>query len=489
MKRVVVIGAGLGGLATAALLANDGWEVTLLEKNEGPGGRARVWESLGFFYDMGPSWYLMPDAFHRYFRLFGKTASDFFSLVRLDPQFRVFSGTGDVYDVRDDLRANAELFNRLEPSGAAKTERYLEMARKQYDLSVRHFLYRDYDGLTDFLHKEILTKGLRLGVLGSVHKLAAKEIRDERLQQILEFTMVFIGGNPKQTPGLYALMSSIVLDRGVWYPMGGIGMIVRALQELGQAKGVRYEYGCPARGIRASDGRASEVLTDLGAFPADVVISNADYHHTETMLLDRNVRTYDDKFWRRRVLSPSAFILYIGLDRRLDGLLHHNLYFEKNWDIHFDAVFRNPAWPERFSYYVSCPSKTDPSVAPPGMENLFFLVPVAPGMDDTDDMREAFAGRVLDHFEQMTGQTIRRNMVVRRIFSQQDFIADYNTYKGTAFSLSHTLFQTAVFRPRRRSRRLTNLYFTGQYTHPGVGMPMVFIAAELTAKRVAHEQG
>jgi phytoene desaturase len=486
-RRTVVIGAGLGGLATAALLAKRGCDVTVVEKNDRPGGRARVWEDRGFLFDMGPSWYLMPEAFDRYFGLFDKSPADDLSLVRLDPQFRVFSGRGDIYDVRDALPANAELFDRLEPDGAAKSERYLEKAREQYDLSVRHFLYRDYDGLSDFLDKDIMKNGLRLGVLGSVHDLASKEIRDERLQQILEFTMVFIGGAPKKTPGFYALMSSIVLDRGVWYPMGGISMLVKALHELGLSLGVRYEFGCPARSIRAESGRAVEVLTDRGALPADAVVSNADYHHTESALLEPGLRTYGERYWRRRVLSPSAFILYVGLDRRLEGLLHHNLYFEKDWDRHFDAVFRRPAWPESFSYYVSCPSKTDPAVAPGGMENLFFLVPVAPGLDDTDQARNAFAARVLDHFERLTGQPVRPHIVVRRIFSGRDFISDYNTYKGTAFSLSHTLFQTAVFRPRRKSRRLANLYFTGQYAHPGVGMPMVLIGAELTAERVVDE--
>lgn len=486
-RRTVVIGAGLGGLATAALLAKKGCDVTVLEKNDSPGGRARVWEDRGFLFDMGPSWYLMPEAFDRYFGLFGRSPSDVLSLVRLDPQFRVFSGKEDVYDVRDALSANAGLFDRLEPDGAAKTERYLEKAREQYDLSVRHFLYRDYDGLSDFLDKKIMKNGLRLGFVGSVHGQASKEIRDERLQQILEFTMVFIGGAPKKTPGFYALMSSIVLDQGVWYPMGGITMVVKALHELGLSQGVRYEFGCPARRIRTEAGRAVEVLTDRGAFPADAVVSNADYHHTETALLDEGCRTYNERYWRRRVLSPSALILYVGLNRRVEGLAHHNLYFEKDWGRHFDTVFRRPAWPESFSYYVSCPSKTDPATAPAGMENLFFLVPVAPGLEDSDQAREAFAGRVLDHFERLTGERITPNIVVRRVFSGRDFISDYNTYQGTAFGLSHTLFQTAVFRPRRRSRRVGNLYFTGQYPHPGVGMPMVLISAELAAERVAHE--
>ncbi|MBN2264354.1 MAG: phytoene desaturase [Candidatus Aminicenantes bacterium] len=488
-RRAVVIGAGLGGLATAALLGREGWEVTVVEKNEEPGGRARVWRSDGFLFDMGPSWYLMPEAFDRYFALHGTSAADRLRLVRLDPQFRVFYGGGGVYDVRDALADNAALFDRLEPEGASKTARFLAKAREQYDLSVRHFLYRDYDGIAGLLGRDIVRNGLRLGVFGSVHDLVAREIQDERLQQILEFAMVFIGGDPKKTPGFYALMSSIVLDRGVWYPLGGISEIVRALVELGRDQGVRFAFGHPARRIRTAGGRAVEVVTDRESHPADAVIANADYHHVETALLEGPSRSYRGRYWSRRVLSPSAFILYVGLDRRLDGIVHHNLFFEKDWNAHFDAVFRRPAWPDRFSYYVSCPSKTDPAVAPDGAENLFFLVPVAPGLDDPDGMREAFADKVLEHFEGLIGGPVRKHVTVRRIFSPRDFVADYNTYKGTAFGLSHTLFQTASFRPRRKSRRVDNLYFTGQYPHPGVGMPMVMIGAELTADRVVHEQG
>ncbi len=488
-RNAVVIGAGLCGLATAALLARSGWAVTVVEKNERPGGRARAWEHDGFLFDMGPSWYLMPSAFERYFGLLGAKPGDFFDLVRLDPQFRIFTGTGESFDVHDDLAANAALFDRLEPGGAAKTERYLRKARKQYDLSAGNFLYRDYDGLTDFLHKDILTKSLRLGVFKSVHDLVGREIRDERLQQILEFTMVFIGGAPKKTPGLYALMSSIVLDRGVWYPMGGITKVVRALHELGSREGVRYEFGRPVLNIRVEGGRAIEVLTEGGGIPADVVVSGADYHHTEAALLQGESRTYGDRYWQKRVLSPSAFILYLGVRGRLEGLRHHNLYFERKWDDHFDRVFGKPAWPERFSYYVSCPSQTDDSVAPEGMENLFVLVPVAPRLEDTDEAREDFADRVLKHFEGLCGQQVRSRLAVRRIFSRRDFISDYNTLEGTAFGLSHTLFQTAAFRPRRRSRKIPNLYFAGQYTHPGVGMPMVVIAAELAARRIENEQG
>jgi phytoene desaturase len=354
---------------------------------------------------------------------------------------------------------------------------------------VDHFLYREYDGLADLLDRDILKNARRLGVIGSVHTMASREIRDERLRQILEFPMVFIGGDPKRTPAFYALMSSIVLDRGVWYPLGGITRIVAALLELGASHGVRFVFGSPARRIRAAGGRAVEVVTDGGAYPADAVISNADYHHTETALLDADLRSYGDRYWRRRVLSPSAFIIYVGLEGRLDGVLHHNLYFEKDWDRHFEAVFRRPAWPDRFSYYVSCPSKTDAAVAPPGAENLFFLVPVAPCLDAPDGAREDFADKVLAHFEGLTGQRIRSRTAVRRVFSGRDFAADYNTLGGTAFSLAHTLFQTAAFRPRRKSRRLGNLYYTGQYPHPGVGMPMVMIGAELTAGRIIHEQG
>lgn len=488
-KRIVVIGAGLAGLGTAALLAKEGFEVVLVEKNGRPGGRAQVWEEKGFLYDMGPSWYLMPEVFERFFGLFGKSAADHYRLVRLDPSYRVFTGGNDRMDIPADPKAAGAVFEKIEPGAGKRLEAFLALSKRQYETAMAHFLYREYGSLLDFLDPKILVEARKLNFLSSVDGLVSKYFADPRLRHILEYTMVFIGGSPKTTPAFYSLMTHIDMNLGVWYPMGGINMVASGLESVCRGLGVRILLGTPATKIETRGGRAVAVATPSGGNEADAVVSNADYHHTEYGLLRPEERGYSDAWWNRRVLSPSAFIIYLGLGRKIDGLLHHNLYFHDAWDEHFDTIFKTPSWPEKFSYYVSCPSKTDPATAPAGMENLFFLVPVAPGIEDGDEVREAFYDKVMDHFEGMIGEKVRDSVVVRRIFSQRDFVREYHSFKGSAFGLAHTLFQTAAFRPAMRSRTIGNLYYSGQYPHPGVGMPMTLICAEIAAAKIAKDLG
>jgi phytoene desaturase len=332
-------------------------------------------------------------------------------------------------------------------------------------------------------------KGMKLGLFRTVEQLAERDFESDLIRKIMGYTMVFIGGSPDKTPGMYSLMSYIDLRQNVWYPMGGMNLPAAALEKIARDSGTEFRFDTPAEKIIAEGGIAKGVQTPSGEIQADIVISNADYHHTETDLLESSHRSYTETYWRKRVIAPSAFIIYIGLNKRLSQLLHHNLYFHDNWHEHFDTIFDNPRWPEKFSYYVCCPSRTDSSVAPEGHENLFFLVPVAPGLEDDDRIRQNFYERVIDHFERMIGETIRANIVLKRIFSHRDFIDSFNAWKGSAFSLAHTLFQTAVFRAAHKSKKLRNLYFTGQYTHPGVGIPMTLISAEVLTDRIQKEHG
>jgi len=487
-KKAIIIGAGYSGLAAASLLAKQGLSVTLLEKNEGPGGRAQAYEENGFLFDMGPSWYLMPEAFERLFRLLGTTPVEQYPLVRLDPSYRIFHG-GDPFDVQSELEANRALFDSFEPGGFQKTIRYLDRAERQYRISMDQFLYRDYARIGDLLSFRLLRQGWNLGLTRTVSGLTGRAFSSDLLRKIMGYTMVFIGGSPDKTPGFYSLMSHIDLRLHVWYPMGGMSMPARALETIGRNLGAEYRYRNQVRRICTRNGRIEGVETDDGFFAADIVIANADYHHTETSLLSPGERGYSESYWRRRTISPSAFIIFMGIGKKLPMLQHHNLYFHVNWDEHFDTIFDRRRWPDRFSYYVCCPSRTDPAVAPPDGENLFFLVPVAPGLADDDPVREEFAARLLDHFERLIGTTVRDAVITSRIFSQRDFISAYHSLEGSAFGLSHTLLQTAIFRPAQRSRRVGNLYFTGQYTHPGVGVPMTLIAAEVLAGIITKEHG
>ena len=491
---VVVAGAGIGGLATAALLARSGLDVTVIERNDQAGGRARTWQKDGYTFDMGPSWYLMPEVFERFFGAFGRVPADYYTLQRLDPSYRVYFGAGEAHDVPADPAGVAALFDRLEPGGGAKLRRYLDEAAYKYRVAVDEFLYREYRSVRDFLNWRMLTEGLRLNVLGRLDAAVRKRFGDRRARQILEYAMVFLGTAPTAAPAMYALMSHVDLTQGVYYPLGGLAAVAQGLRRLAEEQGVRLLLNTEVERITTEGGRATGVEA-RGAdgqalrIPCGAVVANADYAHVETELLATGDCSYPRRYWESRVTAPSMFLMYLGVDRRLESLAHHNLYFQENWDEHFDAIFRKPAWPEAPCFYVSCITRTDPGMAPPGCENVFVLVPVAAGLGDSDEVREAYGDRVLHHLETVTGEAIAPHVRVKRIFSPRDFAGDYHAWKGTALGLSHTLMQTAVFRPAMRSRKVRNLFFAGQYTHPGVGVPMVMISAEVTARNVSRALG
>jgi 1-hydroxy-2-isopentenylcarotenoid 3,4-desaturase len=483
-KKVVIIGAGCGGLAAAALLARDGFDVTVVEKNADPGGRARVMKTHGFTFDLGPSWYLMPEVFENYFALFGKNVSDYYQLKRLDPNYRVFFGGGDQVDVPADRRKIGELFDRLEPGGAKKLDRFLRSAEFCYRLAMQSFIYRAYRSFFDFFNWEIITKGPRLHIFEGLDRYVRSFFRSDKIRKILEYTVVFLGGSPDNTPALYSIMAHVDFNLGVWYPDQGIGSVVAALHRLGQEQGVKLLLRHNVLRIETEQGIANKVVTDQGELDADIVLVNADYHHAETALLAPGDVTYPPKYWESRKMGPSALLIYLGLNKKIKGLLHHNLYLDPSWEEHFKSIFDRPAWPDAYSYYVSCTSQTDPATAPPGGETLFILVPVAAGLEDTSAIRERMFERTIAHLEKLVGEEIKSSVVYRQIFAQKAFTLAYNAYKGTALGLAHTLFQTAVFRPSHQSKKVKNLYYTGSYTHPGIGVPMVIISAQIVSELI-----
>jgi len=483
-RRIVIIGAGFGGLSAAGLLARAGHEVTVVEQLDHAGGRATVWEHGGFRFDLGPSWYLMPDVYERFFRQMGTSARAELDLRRLSPSYRVYFGPGDVVEVPADLEQALALFDTFEPDGGRKLRRYLDQAAYQYDVAMNEFVYREYRRLGDFFNRRMLVEGAKLRVFTNLDRYVRTFFGSDRARKVLQYSMVFLGGSPDNTPALYNIMSHVDLALGVWYPMGGMSAVARSMQRLAEAAGARFHFDSPVRRILVRDGRAVGVETDAGVFDADVVVANADYHHVETRLLEPRQRQYSDRYWATRVVAPSAFILYLGLSRPVDALAHHTLFLQHDWMRHFNAIFKRPAWPDRPSYYVCAASKTDPHVAPAGMENLFVLVPVAAGLEDTDAGRARFEAMILDDLEGQIGERIRDRIVVRRSFAHRDFAARYNAYRGTALGLAHTLRQTALFRPRHKSKTVDGLYFTGHYTHPGVGVPMTLISSQLVAQEI-----
>jgi phytoene desaturase len=485
-KRVVIIGAGLGGLATAALLAKDGHDVRVLEKNERPGGRANFFEEKGFGFDMGPSWYMMPEVFERFFGLFGKKVSDYLTLVKLDPRYRIYYEQGESLDIHDNINQNYELFERIEPGSAAKLKEFLQISKRLYQQATEKLVYNHIEipgSLGNWgLIKEALPMLMTTNLLQSLDGLVSKYIKDERLKKILEFPAVFLGASPYNMPAFYSLINHADFELKIWYPLGGMHELAKALARLAEEMGATIECEREVTKVVTKAGKVVGVKLGDEMIEAEVVIGNADYHHVETSLLEEKDQSYPEAYWQSRTLAISAYMLYLGVNKKLEGLQHHTFFFGSNWKRGFDEVYTHPQWQTDPSYYVCCPSMVDKSVAPKNQENLFFLVPMAAGLTDDDETREAYFEKIMKHFETAIGQDVRSHIVVKRIFSQRDFTSMFHAYKGTALGLAHTIPQSLFGRPSMKSKKVGNLYYVGQYTQPGIGMPLVIISAEVLTK-------
>lgn len=485
--RIGIIGAGIGGLSAAALLGKQGHEVILVEKTDRPGGRARVWEKDGFAFDMGPSWYLMPEIFDHYFEHFGRKAEDFYELVRLNPSYRIFFPEREIIDISANLEENMDLFDQLEENGAEKLRKYLDQAEEKYEYLLDGLMYENLSGILSMLNPKLWRAGWKLNILSNIDDLVSKYFDDERSKKILEYSIVFLGGNPENTPALYSMISHIDFNLGVWYPYGGIGKIVDALVSLCEEYNVEFQYNTEVEHIKIQDKKAKELATDNGSIQADLFVVNADYPHAETDLLEENYQQYPESYWEDKTIAPSAFVLYLGLDKKIDALTHHNVILDHDWVAHFNQIFEEPGWPDKPAYYLCCPSRKDDTIAPEGMENIFVTVPISPGLEDTPEHRERYFNKIISHMEKVIGEPIQDSIMVKRIFTLDDFANAYNAYKGTAVGLTHTFSQSAFFRPRHDSKKVNNLYYTGQYTHPGIGVPMALISSEIVADMIADD--
>jgi phytoene desaturase len=486
-KKVIIVGTGFGGLTAAGLLARDGFDVTVIEKNDHPGGRASVWKKDGFLFDMGPSWYLMPDVFEKYFKEFGKKPSDYMKLKRLDPSYRVFFGKNDFVDISKDLDNNLKIFEKMETGASEKMKKYLQTSRYQYEIAMRDFIYKDYRHLTDFFKPKLVKEGIRLHMFDKLDNYAKRFFENDRIRKILEYTIVFLGGSPFDSPALYSLMSHVDFDLGVWYPMGGMGELAKSMYKIAKENGAEFIFNSPVKKINIENSKTTGVETDDKSYISNIVIVNADMAWTEMNLVHKEYWSYSKRYWNTRKIAPSAYLLYLGLNKKLDGLVHHNLYFDPTWENHFSQIFKNPIWPDTPSYYVSATSKTDPATAPKGHENIFVLVPVAPGLEDNEKIRNKYFNMIIEHMENLFGEHIVDSIIVKRIFAHNDFSERYNAFKGTALGLAHTLKQTAIFRPAHKSKKVKNLYYTGHYNHPGIGVPMVVISSQILGKSIQSE--
>jgi phytoene desaturase len=490
MKKVVVIGSGFAGLSAACNLAADGFDVTVLEKNAVPGGRARQFSEQGFVFDMGPSWYWMPDVFEQFFARFGKKASDYYELIRLDPSYVVHFGQDDRMDVPANMAELEAMFERYEPGSTPNLRKFLAEAEYKYRVGMNEFVQKPSHSILEFADWRIAASMFRLQMFTSMSKHVRQLFKNEKLIKLLEFPVLFLGATPENTPALYSLMNYADMALGTWYPMGGMYKIVEGMVALAKELGVKIELEQEVRQIVVPNGSARSVITRDGReYPADVVVGAADYHHIDSKLLGPKQRNYSDKYWETRTMAPSSLLFYLGVNKRLKGLYHHNLFFDEDFGRHAREIYDTPKWPEKPLFYVSAPSVTDPSVAPEGCENLFVLIPVAPGLEDTPEIRKHYYNLVMQRLEQFTGQSIRDAVTYRRSFAHTDFVTDYHAFKGNAYGLANTLLQTAFLKPKLRSKHVKNLFYTGQLTVPGPGVPPSLISGQVVAREVKRLEG
>ncbi|MGB3466503.1 MAG: phytoene desaturase family protein, partial [Cyclobacteriaceae bacterium] len=457
--RACVIGSGFAGLSAATELAANNYQVTILEKNKSPGGRARRFEEEGFVFDMGPSWYWMPDVFERYFERFDRKVSDYYHLERLDPSYAVIFNQDEFVDIPAKMDEMEELFESIEPGSASQLREFLKQAAYKYEVGINDLVYRPGRSLTEFLDIRLLKGILKMDVFQSMAKHVRKFFTHPKLIQLMEFPVLFLGALPENTPALYSLMNSADISLGTWYPDGGRFKIIEGMLSLAKEKGVAVILDQEVTGFEYKGDQISKVLTKDNSYEFDVVVASADYHHVDQHLLDKKYANYTPDYWENRTMAPSCLLYYLGIDKKLDKLQHHNLFFDTDFKKHAEEIYTTKEWPEDPLFYVSVVSKTDPGSAPEGMENVFLLIPVATGLEDTEDIRDRYLDMILDRLTRLTGEDIKKHIVYKRSYAPSDFIADYHAFKGNAYGLANTLMQTALLKPGLKNKKLRNLYY------------------------------
>lgn len=486
-KKVAVIGSGFAGLSSAAVLSAQGLSVELFEKNELLGGRARQFSHQGFVFDMGPSWYWMPDVFERFFNRFNHTTSDFYELKKLDPGFQIVYGENDDMKVPASWDELLEMFEEIESGAADKLRKFMDEAEYKYSVGINELVYKPGFSLMEYLRPDIIKGVFRLQVFSSFRKHVHKHFKHPRLRALMEFPVLFLGALPKNTPALYSLMNYAGLKQGTFYPLGGFGRVIDAMRQIAEEQGVTIHSGEPVEHIGISQNRADFISANGHSGPVDGIIGAADYHHIEQNLIDAPFRNYSEEYWGKKTFAPSCLLFYLGIDKKIDKLEHHNLFFEEDLDQHAEQIYNDPAWPDKPLFYVCAPSKTDSEVAPEGKENIFMLMPIAPGLEDQAMMREKYFQLMMDRLEKYTGASIREHIIYKRSYCVNDFISDYNAYKGNAYGLANTLDQTAILKPSLRNKKIKNLFYAGQLTQPGPGVPPSIISGQVAAEQLIKE--
>ena len=488
MPRVLIIGSGFAGMSAACFMAKAGWDVTIVETLETPGGRARQICEEGFSFDMGPSWYWMPEVFSNFFAAFNKKVSDYYHLQRLNPSYRVYTA-GKAEDIPADFDSLQRFFESYEKGAGEQLSLFLQEAEDKYKIGMQRLVFQPGLSISEFADWKTFQGLIRLNIFNSIESHIRKYFRHPFLLRLLEFPILFLGALPSNTPALYSLLNYADMVLGTWYPTGGIYSVVAAMHQLASELGVKFHFSEKVTSIVVEGKSAKKIITDKNEYFADVVIGGADYHYIETSLLSSTFRSYSDKYWDSRTMAPSCLMYYVGLNKRLQNIQHHNLFLDTSFEDHALDIYVNKIWPANPSFYVSVASVTDSSVAPAGGENLVFLVPVAADLKDNAIIHDQYFELIKNRFEKLTGNSISSNIVFKKSFGVNDFKETYNAFKGNAYGLANTLWQTAVFKPRCKSKKVKNLFYTGQLTVPGPGVPPSLISGQIVAEQVVKEFG
>ncbi|MFY7739585.1 MAG: phytoene desaturase family protein [Flavobacterium sp.] len=477
-KNIKIIGSGFSALAAACYLAKDANIVTIYEKNSTIGGRARQLKKDGFTFDIGPTWYWMPDVFERFFNDFGKKPSDYYELIKLSPAYQVYFGVNEFVTIADNLPEIITTFESIEKGSGEKLASFMKEAQSNYDIAIKDLVYRP--GVSPL---ELITVETALKVnqfFGNISKDIRRRFKNKKLVQILEFPVLFLGAKPSDTPSFYNFMNFADFGLGTWHPKNGMYSVVLAMEELAKELGVTINVNSNIEKIEVTDGKATALIVNGERVDADIILSGADYHHSET-LLDEKHRAYSEKYWEKKTFAPSSLLFYVGFDKKIKNVEHHSLFFDVDFDVHAQDIYDNPKWPKDPLFYASFPSKTDSNSAPEGKEAAIFLIPLAPGLNDTNELRETYFEKIITRLEKLTEQSLKNNIIFKESFCVNDFIKDYNSYKGNAYGMANTLLQTAFLRPKLKSKKVKSLYFTGQLTVPGPGVPPALISGKLVA--------
>lgn len=480
-KTISIIGSGFSALSAACYLAKAGNKVTIFEKNKTIGGRARQFKNQGFTFDIGPTWYWMPDVFERFFGDFGKHPSDFYELEKLNPAYSVYFGKEDYITIEDTLEKICIAFEKEEAGSSKKLKTFIQKAESNYNIAIKDLVYRPGVSPLELVTPVTIKKINQF--FSTIKRDVRKEFKNDRLAMILEFPVLFLGAKPDNTPSFYSFMNYADFGIGTFHPKGGMYQIILAMETLAKSLGVIIKTESPIQEIIVQNKKAIGIISNNEIFESDIVLSGADYHHTET-LLDKQYRQYSERYWDQKTFAPSSLLFYVGFDKKIKNVNHHTLFFDVDFDTHAQDIYDNPKWPENPLFYASFPSITDANMAPEGKEAGIFLIPLAPGLEDTDALRETYFKKIMKRFETLTSQNVIENVIFMESFCVNDFVNDYNSYKGNAYGMANTLTQTAFLRPKLKSKKVDNLYFTGQLTVPGPGVPPSLISGKLVAELI-----